>query len=129
MEVKLHRDFKNELKGFSLPIRRGFTRVAIMLKQHGRNLGYPYASSLKYTKHDVRQLRIDVDTSTWRAFFVFDESDNAIVLAMGQKAWITHDYMNVYRPQRLFYKSMMDKAEKRLENYRQDDSAVVRFAI
>ena len=56
------------------------------LQQEGLSLGWPHSSSIKGSRHALRELRPKQGRSPLRPFYVFDPRRNAVLLTGGDKA-------------------------------------------
>jgi hypothetical protein len=60
--------------------------VVGLLEERGPNLGYPYSSDVKQSRHgNMRELRIQHKGSPYRVLYAFDPRRTAILLIGGDK--------------------------------------------
>ncbi|OOH85487.1 diaminopimelate decarboxylase [Pasteurellaceae bacterium 15-036681] len=80
-----------------------------LLSTEGSKLGRPHADTLQGSKYaNLKELRIQSKKSVFRLFFIFDPIRQAIVLCGGNKKG---------KKEKLFYKEMIELAEKTYEEY------------
>ena len=66
--------------------RRTVTRVVDMLVDRGPDLGYPYSSGIRGSRHShMRELRAQSGGNPIRVFYAFDPRRSAILLIGGDK--------------------------------------------
>jgi len=64
-----------------------------LLEEHGPNLGYPYSSDIKNSKHgNMRELRVKSKGRPYRIFYAFDPRRCAILLIGGDKTGLKRFY-------------------------------------
>ncbi|WP_017995953.1 type II toxin-antitoxin system RelE/ParE family toxin [Rhizobium leguminosarum] len=81
----------------------------VLLRQKGFRLGRPEVDTLGGSKHvNMKELRIKVLKAQWRFAFAFDPERKAIVLCGGAKSGMS---------QKLFYKRLIDLADKRYDEH------------
>ncbi len=78
-----------------------------LLEEHGPNLGYPYSSDIKDSKHgNMRELRVKSRGRPLRVFYAFDPRRSAILLIGGDKTG-----------QKRFYEQMIPIADRLYEEH------------
>ncbi|MEO6131827.1 MAG: type II toxin-antitoxin system RelE/ParE family toxin [Saprospiraceae bacterium] len=79
------------------------------MQQFGPQLGRPHVDTLSGSKHtNMKELRLDVEEGVWRIAFAFDPERKAVLLAAGNKVGIR---------QKRFYKTLINKADKRFDEH------------
>jgi hypothetical protein len=64
-----------------------------LLEEHGPNLGYPYSSDIKDSRHgNMRELRVKSKGRPLRVFYAFDPRRCAILLIGGDKTGLKRFY-------------------------------------
>lgn len=99
--------FEEWLETLSEDEKDSVLAIVGVLEVAGPILGRPYVDTLKDSKiNNLKELRVQKDGSPLRAFFAFDPKRQAVLLCGGDK---TGD--------KLFYKRMIELAEKTYETY------------
>jgi hypothetical protein len=103
--VEFHEEFAVEFGGLSTAVQDEILALAILLTELGPQLARPYADTLKNSRFaNMKELRFSADNGEWRVAFAFDTRRLAILLCAGDKSGIS---------ERLFYKTLIKKADKR----------------
>jgi hypothetical protein len=97
-------EFATWFAGLSGVEHSAVARLVGLLEAEGVNLGFPYSSSIKGSKHALRELR--KKGQPIRLIYAFDPKRQAVMLIGGDK---TGDDR--------FYKHMVPRAEKLWERY------------
>jgi len=77
-----------------------------LLEQRGVQLGHPYSSAVKGTRHALRELRSRSTTNPLRVFYAFDPVRDAVLIIGGNK-----------KGDDRFYERMLPLAERIWEQY------------
>jgi hypothetical protein len=100
-------EFEEEFDRFSPAVQDELLAQAKLLELFGPSLGRPRVDTLKGSKHpNMKELRFDVDGGVWRVAFAFDPRRRAMLLAAGDKSGVS---------QKLFYRRLIEKADKRFD--------------
>lgn len=107
--VILHPAFDAEFNKLNHAVQDELLAHAILLEHTGPNLGRPYVDTLKGSRFkNMKELRFKANQGIWRVAFAYDKTRNAILLVAGNKAG---------KNERLFYKQLINKADKRFSLY------------
>ena len=110
--VTYHPDFDREFDALQEEVQDALAASALMLQATGPLLGRPHADTLAGSKHaNMKELRFKAGDGVWRVAFAFDPERQAIVLVAGDKAGIA---------QQRFYKTLIDKADRRFAEHLRD---------
>ena len=83
-----------------------------LLEAKGVSLGHPYSSSIKGTKHPIRELRVQSGGRALRIFYAFDPRRQAVLLLGGDKTGEDR-----------FYETFVPRAERVWEQYLAEQEA------
>ena len=81
-------------------------RLVGLLEGSGFQLGHPYSSAVKGTRHAIRELRARSTSNPLRIFYAFDKARAAVLLIGGSK-----------KGDDRFYERMVPRAERIWEQY------------
>ncbi len=99
--------FYIEFMDMPISVQNELLACLIPLKLLGSNLGRPNVDTLNGSKHrNMKELRFNANNGVWRTAFAFDPERKAILLVAGDKSGTG---------QKKFYKTLIDKADKRFE--------------
>jgi hypothetical protein len=87
---------------------KAVTRTVELLKAKGVTLPEPYSKRIKGTKYALFELRTKTKGQPLRVLYIFDELRQAVLLVGGNKKG---------ENERLFYKTMIARAEKEWKRY------------
>jgi ribosomal protein S27AE len=88
------------------------TAHLVALRQKGFRLGRPEVDTLEGSRHsNMKELRVKVLKVQWRFAFAFDPERKAVVLCGGAKSGVS---------QKLFYKRLIDLADRRYDDHLQE---------
>lgn len=108
-KVEFHDRFEGEIANLSTDVRVELLAHLVMLREKGFQLGRPEVDTLEGSKHsNMKELRIKVLKVQWRFAFAFDPERKAVVLCGGAKSGVS---------QKLFYKRLIDLADKRYDEH------------
>ncbi|WP_313903788.1 type II toxin-antitoxin system RelE/ParE family toxin [Rhizobium leguminosarum] len=100
---------KSEVTDLPADVRVELLAYLVLLRQKGFRPGHPEVDTLGGSKHvNMKELRIKVLKVQWRFAFAFDPERKAIVLCGGAKSVMS---------QKLFYKRLIDLADKRYDEH------------
>ena len=89
--------------------RRELLAHVPLLERFGPQLRRPYADTLKGSRFaNMKELRFEAADGEWRAAYAFDPQRKAILLVAGDKSG---------QSERRFYRRLIEKAEKRLDDH------------
>lgn len=81
----------------------------LLLREKGFRLGRPEVDTLEGSRHaNMKELRVKVLEAQWRCAFALDPERKAVVLCGGAKSGVS---------QKLFYKRLIDLADKRYDEH------------
>lgn len=108
-KVELHDRFKGEIIDLPTDVRVELLAHLVLLREKGFRLGRPEVDTLEGSKHaNMKELRVKVLKVQWRFAFAFDPARKAVVLCGGAKSGVS---------QKLFYKRLIDLADKRYDEH------------
>jgi hypothetical protein len=108
-EIEFFTDFLPEFEELPLNVRLELLAHLKVLQIEGPLLGRPLVDTLKNSKHsNMKELRFQANDGVWRVAFAFDPERKAIILVVGDK---------VGTSERLFYKQLIKKADKRFDKH------------
>ncbi|WP_353646269.1 type II toxin-antitoxin system RelE/ParE family toxin [Mesorhizobium sp. WSM2239] len=108
-KVEFHERFKSEITDLPSGVRIELAAVLILLREKGFRLGRPEVDTLEGSRHpNMKELRLKVLKVQWRFAFAFDPERKAVVLCGGSKSGVN---------QKLFYKRLIDLADKRYDDH------------
>ncbi len=108
-KVEFHERFKGEIAAFPSNVRVELLAHLGLLREKGFRLGRPEVDTLEGSRHsNMKELRIRVLNVQWRFAFAFDPKRKAVVLCGGSKSGVS---------QKLFYKRLIDLADKRYDEH------------
>lgn len=108
-KVELHDRFKGEIIDLPTGVRVELLAHLVLLREKGFRLGRPEVDTLEGSKHaNMKELRVKVLKVQWRFAFAFDPARKAVVLCGGAKSGVS---------QKLFYKRLIDLADKRYDEH------------
>ena len=108
-KVELHDRFKGEIIDLPTDVRVELLAHLVLLREKGFRLGRPEVDMLEGSKHaNMKELRVKVLKVQWRFAFAFDPARKAVVLCGGAKSGVS---------QKLFYKRLIDLADKRYDEH------------
>jgi hypothetical protein len=108
-QILFHDDFLPEFNKFNEEVQNELLAIANRLKEKGPRLKRPFVDTLKGSKYNnMKEIRFNADDGVWRVAFAFDPQRNAILLVGGDKSGIS---------QKLFYKTLIKKADSRYQQY------------
>lgn len=103
--VVLEDAFDEEFKELSKEVQDELLASAKLLEEYGPQLKRPHSDTLNDSDYkNMKELRFDADDGVWRVAYAFDPGRKGILLVAGDKSGINQD---------LFYKKLIDKADKR----------------
>ncbi|MBC7285730.1 type II toxin-antitoxin system RelE/ParE family toxin [Hoeflea sp.] len=108
-KVVFHARFKSEITDLPADVRVELLAHLVLLREKGFRLGRPEVDTLEGSRHaNMKELRVRALKVQWRfAFaFAFDPERKAVVLCGGAKSGVS---------QKLFYKRLIDLADKRYD--------------
>ncbi len=80
-----------------------------LLGEFGPSLSRPHCDTLKDSAYsNMKELRFNADGGVWRVAFAFDPLRQAVVLVAGDKSGGS---------EQRFYKRLIEKADKRFDDY------------
>lgn len=108
-KVELHDRFKGEIIDLPTDDRVELLAHLVLLREKGFRLGRPEVDTLDGSRHaNMKELRVKVLKVQWRFAFAFDPARKAVVLCGGAKSGVS---------QKLFYKRLIDLADKRYDEH------------
>ena len=108
-KVEFHERFKSEISDLPSDVRLELAAHLILLREKGFRLGRPEVDTLEGSRHtNMKELRLKVLKVQWRFAFAFDPERKAVVLCGGSKSGVN---------QKLFYKRLIDLADKRYDDH------------
>lgn len=108
-KVEFHDRFKSEIKDLPTDVRIELLAHLVLLREKGFRLGRPEVDTLEGSKHaNMKELRVKVLKVQWRFAFAFDPERKAVVLCGDAKSGVS---------QKLFYKRLIDLADKRYDEH------------
>lgn len=97
--------WKGEITDLPADVRVELLAHLVLLREKGFRLGRPEVDTLEGSRHaNMKELRIKVLKVQWRFAFAFDPERKAVILCGGAKSGMS---------QKLFYKRLIDLADKR----------------
>lgn len=104
-----HPGFDQEFDTWAEDVQDELAALVGLLQVYGPRLGRPHADTLSGSRHtNMKELRFLVGKGVWRVAFAFDPLRQAILLVAGDKAGVS---------QKRFYKSLIDKADRRFAEH------------
>ena len=108
-KVDFHEKFEAEIADLPSDVRIELAAHLILLREKGFRLGRPEVDTLEGSRHaNMKELRVKVLKVQWRFAFAFDPARKAVVLCGGAKSGMS---------QKLFYKRLIDLADKRYDDH------------
>lgn len=108
-KVELHERFKREVTDLPSDVRVELLAYLVVLREKGFRLGRLEVDTLEGSRYaNMKELRIKVLKVQWRFAFAFDPERKAVVLCGSSKSGVN---------QKLFYKRLIDLADKRYEEH------------
>ena len=108
-KVELHDRFKGEIIDLPTDVRVELLAHLVLLREKGFRLGRPEVDTLDGSRHaNMKELRVKVLKVQWRFACAFDPARKAVVLCGGAKSGVS---------QKLFYKRLIDLADKRYDEH------------
>ncbi len=108
-KVEFHPRFRDEIADLPKDARVELLAHLVVLRQKGFRLGRPEVDTLEGSKHaNMKELRVKVLKVQWRFAFAFDPERKAVLLCGGAKGGVS---------QKLFYKRLIDLADKRYDDH------------
>lgn len=108
-KVEFHDRFKGEITDLPADVRVELLAHLVLLREKGFRLGRPEVDTLEGSKDsNMKELRVKVLKVQWRFAFAFDPKRKAVVLCGGVKSGMS---------QKLFYKRLIDLADKRYDEH------------
>lgn len=107
--MSLHDDFEPEFEALAPDIQEQLLALARAVEIAGPKAGRPHVGTLKQSKHaNMKEMRFTSSDGrqVWRAAFAFDPERQGIILVAADKQGISD---------KLFYKRLIDKADKRFD--------------
>ncbi|PHV08582.1 addiction module toxin RelE [Janthinobacterium sp. BJB412] len=107
--MSLHDDFEPEFEALAPDIQEQLLALARAVEIAGPKAGRPHVDTLKQSKHaNMKEMRFTSSDGrqVWRAAFAFDPERQGIILVAADKQGISD---------KLFYKRLIDKADKRFD--------------
>ncbi|WP_324750996.1 type II toxin-antitoxin system RelE/ParE family toxin [Sphingomonas sp. LY54] len=102
-------EFEADFAALEIVVQDELLARAKLLQEFGPTLGRPFADTLEGSKFaNMKELRFDAAGRVWRAAFAFDPQRKAVLLVAGDKSGIA---------QRLFYRSLVRRADKRFQTH------------
>ena len=115
-DVVFHDQFAHEFEQLKVGVQDELLAHAVLLRDYGPGLGRPTVDTLKGSKHaNMKEMRFSHGKEVWRVAFAFDPSRKAVLLVAGNK---------VGADQRLFYKRLIDNADRRMTQHLSELKAV-----
>ena len=115
-DVVFHDQFELEFDSLPTGVQDELLAHAVLLRDYGPGLGRPTVDTLKGSQHaNMKEMRFSLGKGVWRVAFAFDPLRKAVLLVAGNK---------VGADQRLFYKRLIDTADRRLAQHLSDVKAV-----
>jgi len=100
-------EFEPEFEMLSADVQNELLASTRLLEVLGPGLGRPHADTLSGSRHaNMKELRFQADSGTWRVAFAFDPRRRAMLLLAGDKSGVG---------QRHFYKAFIKKADRRFD--------------
>lgn len=106
VEVICTNEFKTWFKSLDFHDQETVEHAAELLENLGIGLGYPHSSSLKESKHALRELRPKQGRSPLRVIYAFDPKRDAVLIIGGDKS-----------DDQKFYERIIGKSERIFEQY------------
>lgn len=111
-KVEFHGQFREEINDLPKEARIELLAHLVALRQRGFRLGRPEVDTLEGSRHaNMKELRVKVLKVQWRFAFAFDPERKAVVLCGGAKSGVS---------QKLFYKRLIDLADRRYDQHLSD---------
>jgi hypothetical protein len=107
--MSLHDDFEPEFEALNQDIQERLLALARAVEIVGPKAGRPHVDTLKQSKHaNMKEMRFTSSDGkqVWRAAFAFDPERQGIILVAADKQGVSD---------KLFYKRLTDKADKRFD--------------
>lgn len=109
--VEFHDEFFIEYKELPLKIQKKIAEYGILLENEGSTLGRPKVDTLNDSAYpNMKELRYDCHSGSWRIAFAFDPRRCAILLVAGDKSGTSETK---------FYKKLIRKADERYTKHLQ----------
>jgi len=100
-------EFEAEYEALDPVVQNELLARAKLLQETGPQLGRPFADTLEGSRFaNMKELRFDAAGGVWRVAFAFNPQRKGVLLVAGNKTGIA---------QRLFYRSLVKKADKRFQ--------------
>ena len=104
--------FEAEFDELTEVVQNELMAHARLLQEFGPELGRPRADTLNGSRHaNMKELRFKASDGVWRVAFAFDPKRKAVLLVAGDKAGVS---------ERRFYKTLVEKADKRFDAHLQE---------
>ena len=108
-DIVFHPEFEPEFEKLSRAVKLKLLAATNYLAETGPNTGRPHVDTLKGSRYSkMKEIRFKADNGTWRVAFAFDPQRTAIILVAARKSG---------RSQQLFYKQLLDTADKRFDTH------------
>jgi hypothetical protein len=108
-KVSFGDEFAPEFDELSELVQDELLALVRVLEEFGPMLGRPRADTLNDSKYaNMKELRFEADDGIWRIAFAFDPTQKAVLLLSGNKSGVS---------EKMFYKRLIRKADKRYENH------------
>lgn len=107
--IEYEDEFDKEYEEMDEGLQDALLAHLISLKEFGPQLGRPSADTLNGSAYkNMKELRFNHDGGVWRVAYAFDPERKGIILVAGNKDGAD---------QKLFYKWLIDTADKRFKNH------------
>jgi len=107
--VEFGEDFDREFDQLAIDVQDALFAKVLLLEKFGPMLGLPHVDTLNDSLYaNMKELRFDAADGVWRVAFAFDPDRRAILLVAGDKSGGS---------QQKFYKTLIQKADKRFEQH------------
>lgn len=101
--------FAREFQKLPEVVQDNILAKSLVLQQFGPQLGRPHVDTLTGSRYsNIKELRLEVDSESWRVAFAFDSKRTAILLVAGNKTG---------KNQKRFYKRLIRIADTRLNEH------------
>lgn len=108
-EVAFHEEFDKEFQALDEGLQDELLAHAILVREHGPNLGRPTVDTLKGSTHaNMKELRFTWNGEVWRVAFAFDPMRRAVLLVGGDKGGAD---------KKRFYKRLVAVADERFDRH------------
>lgn len=107
--MSLHDDFEAEFEELTQDIQEQLLALARAVEIAAPKAGRPHVDTLKQSKHaNIKEMRFTSSDGkqVWRAAFAFDPERQGIILAAADNQGVS---------EKLFYKRLTDRADKRFD--------------